>query len=296
MVTRRERGWNVDTFVASLTRASENTVEAYRRDVLDFVDFVAEEGVESPIEVDRLHLRRHLARLGADGYAKRSIARKASALRRYFAWARRTGLVDVDPSRGLKAPSGEGRLPRVLDGAELHEMLEPDDVAPSTPLWRRRRDDAVLELLYGSGLRVGELCGLDIDGIDTRRGVVTVWGKGGKERRVPMTKASVDAIRTWLKSRVDVTNETSGPALFLNGRGGRMGVRDVRRIVDERSPTPTHPHALRHTFATHLLDGGADLRIVQELLGHSDVATTQRYTHVSKERLRSVYTSTHPRA
>ena len=296
MVTRRERGWNVDTFVASLTRASENTVEAYRRDVLDFVDFVAEEGVESPIEVDRLHLRRHLARLGADGYAKRSIARKASALRRYFAWARRTGLVDVDPSRGLKAPSGEGRLPRVLDGAELHEMLEPDDVAPATPLWRRRRDDAVLELLYGSGLRVGELCGLDIDGIDTRRGVVTVWGKGGKERRVPMTKASVDAIRTWLKSRVDVTHETSGPALFLNGRGGRMGVRDVRRIVDERSPTPTHPHALRHTFATHLLDGGADLRIVQELLGHSDVATTQRYTHVSKERLRSVYTSTHPRA
>lgn len=287
------RGWRIDEFAASLTRASTNTVEAYRRDVRDFEEF---SGESDPSRVDRLHLRRYLAHLGAEGYAKRSIARKASALRRYFAWARRSGLVKTDPSLGLKAPSGEGRLPRVLDGRELHDMLEPDDVAPETPLWRRRRDDAVLELLYGSGLRVGELCGLDLDGVDLRRGVVTVWGKGSKERRVPMTAASVEALRTWLKSRAEVTAEESGPALFLNGRGGRMGARDVRRIVDERSPSPTHPHALRHTFATHLLDGGADLRIVQELLGHSDVATTQRYTHVSKERLRSVYTSTHPRA
>lgn len=288
--------WRVDDFVSSLTRASQNTVEAYRRDLLDFVDFAASHDVDSPGEVDRLLLRRHLARLGSEGYAKRSIARKASALRRYFGWARRSGTIDVDPSLGLKAPNGEGRLPRVLDGAELNDMLEPDEVAPDTPLWRRRRDDAVLELLYGSGLRVGELCGLDIGGVDTTRGVVTVWGKGGKERRVPMTAASIEAIRTWLLSRAEVADDSSGAALFLNGRGGRMGVRDVRRIVDERSPSPTHPHALRHTFATHLLDGGADLRIVQELLGHSDVATTQRYTHVSKERLRSVYTSTHPRA
>lgn len=286
-------GWCIDEFAASLTRASANTVEAYRRDVRDFEEFVGE---SDPARIDRLHLRRYLAHLGAGGYAKRSIARKASALRRYFAWARRTGLVTTDPASGLKAPSGEGRLPRVLDGRELHDMLEPDEVAPETPLWRRRRDDAVLELLYGSGLRVSELCGLDLDGVDSKRGIVTVWGKGGKERRVPMTAASVEALRTWLKSRPEVVGENSGAALFLNGRGGRMGARDVRRIVDERSPSPTHPHALRHTFATHLLDGGADLRIVQELLGHSDVATTQRYTHVSKERLRSVYTSTHPRA
>jgi len=154
----------------------------------------------------------------------------------------------------------------------------------------------MLEVLYGSGLRVSELCGLDIDGVDLRRGVVTVWGKGGKERRVPMSQAAVDAVRSWLTKRREVEGDQSGSALFLNGRGGRVGTRDVRRVVDERCPSPTHPHALRHTFATHLLDGGADLRIVQELLGHSDVATTQRYTHVSKERLRSVYTSTHPRA
>jgi integrase/recombinase XerC len=295
-VAARGDRWRVDDFVTSLTRASANTVVAYRGDVNDFVVWSQDESISGPENVDRLVLRRYLGHLGAQGLAKRSIARKASALRRYFAWARRAGLVDSDPSLGLRAPTGEGRLPRVLDGRELHELLEPDAVDERTPLWRRHRDDAMLEVLYGSGLRVSELCGLDIDGVDLRRGVVTVWGKGGKERRVPMSQAAVDAVRSWLTKRREVEGDRSGSALFLNGRGGRVGARDVRRVVDERCPSPTHPHALRHTFATHLLDGGADLRIVQELLGHSDVATTQRYTHVSKERLRSVYTSTHPRA
>lgn len=295
MAARGDR-WGVDDFVTSLTRASTNTVIAYRGDVNDFVEWSHDEEIDGPKHVDRLVLRRYLSHLGTQRLAKRSIARKASALRRYFAWARRTGLVDTDPSLGLRAPTGEGRLPRVLDGRELHELLEPDAVDERTPLWRRHRDDAMLEVLYGSGLRVSELCGLDIDGVDLRRGVVTVWGKGGKERRVPMSQAAVDAVRSWLTKRREVEGDQSGSALFLNGRGGRVGTRDVRRVVDERCPSPTHPHALRHTFATHLLDGGADLRIVQELLGHSDVATTQRYTHVSKERLRSVYTSTHPRA
>jgi len=295
-VAARGDRWGVDDFVTSLTRASTNTVIAYRGDVNDFVEWSHDEEIGGPKNVDRLVLRRYLSHLGTQRLAKRSIARKASALRRYFAWARRTGLVDTDPSLGLRAPTGEGRLPRVLDGRELHELLEPDAVDERTPLWRRHRDDAMLEVLYGSGLRVSELCGLDIDGVDLRRGVVTVWGKGGKERRVPMSQAAVDAVRSWLTKRREVEGDQSGSALFLNGRGGRVGTRDVRRVVDERCPSPTHPHALRHTFATHLLDGGADLRIVQELLGHSDVATTQRYTHVSKERLRSVYTSTHPRA
>ncbi len=295
MATRGDR-WGLDDFVTSLTRASANTVIAYRGDVSDFVEWTRDQSISGPKNVDRLVLRRYLSHLGAERLAKRSIARKASALRRYFAWARRAGLVDTDPSLGLRAPTGEGRLPRVLDGRELHELLEPDTVDEATPLWRRHRDDAMLEVLYGSGLRVSELCGLDIDGVDLRRGVVTVWGKGGKERRVPMSQAAVDAVRAWLMKRREVEGERSGSALFLNGRGARIGTRDVRRVVDERCPSPTHPHALRHTFATHLLDGGADLRIVQELLGHSDVATTQRYTHVSKERLRSVYTSTHPRA
>ena len=172
----------------------------------------------------------------------------------------------------------------------------PDD----EPEWRHRRDDAVLELLYGSGLRVGELCGLDCDSIDFARGAVVVWGKGAKERRVPLSEPAAAALRRWLPMRGDVLSEEPDaapePALFGNERGRRLTPRDVRRIVDRRSPTPTHPHALRHSFATHMLDGGADLRAVQELLGHSDVATTQRYTHVSRERLRTAYRDAHPRA
>jgi site-specific recombinase XerD len=297
----RGDAWRIDDFVTSLTRASANTVTAYRTDIRDFTAWCADDvdssrTVDSPAGVDRLVLRRYLAHLGAEGFAKRSIARKASALRRYFAWARRTGLVATDPSLGLRAPSGEGRLPRVLDGRELRDLLEPEALPDDTPHWRRLRDDALLELLYGSGLRVSEVCGLDLDGCDLRRAVVTVWGKGGKERRVPMSQAASDAVKAWIRVRKEVVADRSGAALFLNSRGTRLGPRDVRRVIDERSSSPTHPHALRHTFATHLLDGGADLRIVQELLGHSDVSTTQRYTHVSKERLRSVYTSTHPRA
>jgi site-specific recombinase XerD len=288
--------WGVDDFIGSLTSVSENTLAAYRSDLVDFVEW-AERGVaETPTRVDRLILRRYLAYLGTRNFAKRTIARKASSLRRYFSWARRTGLIEIDPAVALRAPSGEGRLPRVLDGPELQTLLEPIEVDEREPLWRRRRNDALLEMLYGSGLRVSELCNLDIDSVDVKRSVVTVWGKGGKERRVPMSLAAIETVRDWLKSRPEVVGEASGVALFLNAHGNRLGTRDVRRVLDERSVNPTHPHALRHTYATHLLDGGADLRSVQELLGHSDVATTQRYTHVSKERLRSVYTSTHPRA
>ena len=288
--------WGVDDFIGSLPSVSENTLAAYRSDLVDFVEW-AERGVaETPTRVDRLILRRYLAYLGTRNFAKRTIARKASSLRRYFSWARRTGLIEIDPAVALRAPSGEGRLPRVLDGPELQTLLEPIEVDEREPLWRRRRNDALLEMLYGSGLRVSELCNLDIDSVDVKRSVVTVWGKGGKERRVPMSLAAIETVRDWLKSRPEVVGEASGVALFLNAHGNRLGTRDVRRVLDERSVNPTHPHALRHTYATHLLDGGADLRSVQELLGHSDVATTQRYTHVSKERLRSVYTSTHPRA
>jgi site-specific recombinase XerD len=290
--------WRLDDFVSSLTRASTNTIASYRGDLRDFVEWcdTSARPVTSPTGVDRVSLRRYLAFLAQNGLAKSSIARKASALRRYFGWARRAGLVKADPTLGMKAPTGRGRLPRVLDGHELREVLEPTAVDESVPTWRRERDDALMEILYGSGLRVSELCSLDLDSVDLRRSAVTVWGKGGKERRVPLSTASVDAIRTWLRRRSEVVSEVSGAAMFLGARGGRMSPRDVRRVLDERSPNPTHPHALRHTYATHLLDGGADLRTVQELLGHSDVATTQRYTHVSKERLRSVYTSTHPRA
>jgi integrase/recombinase XerC len=287
--------WQLDRFVASLTSASANTVAAYRGDVVDFAEWAARADVVDPAQVDRLFLRRYVASLSTRQYAKRSIARKLAALRRYFSFLRRNGVLAVDPSASLRAPAGEGRLPHVLDQRTLHGLLD-GEVDPEEAEWRRTRDDAVLEVLYGSGVRVSELCGLDVSSLDLRVGVAVVWGKGSKERRVPLSDPAVAALRRWLVIRLDVVPPAAEPALFANERGHRITPRDVRRIIDRRSPLPTHPHALRHSFATHLLDGGADLRVVQELLGHRDVATTQRYTHVSKERLRAVYSEAHPRA
>jgi integrase/recombinase XerC len=291
--------WRLDEFVASLSRASVHTVDAYRGDVRHFVGWSQRGGVVAPGGVDRLLLRRYVASLGVRRLAKRTIARKVAALRRYFRWARLAGLVTLDPSVSLRAPAGEGRLPRVLDHHELDVLLDGppvDGALADEPEWRRRRDDAVLEVLYGSGLRVGELCGADVDAVDRRAGALTVWGKGAKQRRVPLSEPAVVALEAWMRLRRDVVATVAGPALFANERGNRLTPRDVRRIIDRRAARPTHPHALRHSFATHLLDGGADLRVVQELLGHRDVATTQRYTHVSRERMRAVYSETHPRA
>jgi len=248
-----------------------------------------------PSGVDRLLLRRYVSSLAVAGAAKRTVARKVSSLRRYFAYLRREGVVEVDPSTSLRAPAGDGRLPRVLDHADVATLLDgpaPDD----EPHWRRLRDDAVLEVLYGSGVRVAELCGLQVDHLDLAGGSMSVWGKGSKQRRVPLGDPAVVALRAWLAIRAEVLPAEAGAVLFGNERGKPLGPRDVRRILDRRSPLPTHPHALRHTFATHLLDGGADLRAVQELLGHADVATTQRYTHVSNHRLREAYAEAHPRA
>jgi len=301
-VACRYRGrvaWRCEAFVQSLTSASPATVAAYRRDVDGFAEWAERSGIENPAAVTRLLLRRYLAYLATRRYARRSIARKASALRRYFGWLRRTGAIPADPTIGLSAPSGEGRLPRVLRDDELQVLLdEPGAATEADEDAVRLRDDAVLELLYGSGLRVGELCGLAAGDVDLGRGVVTVWGKGSKQRQVPISVPAAEAVGGWIERgrAAMATAESPADALFLNRRGRRLSTRDVRRILDHRSAAPTHPHALRHTFATHLLDGGADLRAVQELLGHADVATTQRYTHVSRERLRSVYDATHPRA
>ena len=291
--------WRCDEFVTSLTSVSANTVAAYRSDLASFIEWAERAGVDGPTDVDRRMLRRYLAYLGTRRYARRTVARKASALRRYFGWLLRRGEITDDPTAGLSAPRGEGRLPRVLRADELRTLLddpparvEEDDEAV------RLRDDAVLELLYGSGLRVGELCGLRPDDLVPGSRVVQVWGKGGKQRQVPISAPADEAVTAWLgRGRVALATPSSpADAVFLNRRGHRLTPRDVRRIVDRRAAAPTHPHALRHTFATHLLDGGADLRAVQELLGHADLATTQHYTHVSKERLRAVYEATHPRA
>lgn len=297
-VARATDGWHLGAFVAALTNSAANTVAAYRSDLEGFIEWYAEfagDPAATPDQVDRVALRRYVATLTTGGFAKRSIARKVSALRRYFGYLCREGMLAADPTAALRSPTGDGRLPRVLDQEDISVLLDgpgPDN----EPHWRRLRDDAVLEVLYGSGVRVGELCGLDLDSLDLRAGALTVWGKGSKERRVPLSAPATAALRAWLRVRAEVVPSTTGPAVFGNERGARLSPRDVRRIVDRRSARPTHPHALRHSFATHMLDGGADLRAVQELLGHADVATTQRYTHVSNHRLRDAYAEAHPRA
>jgi site-specific recombinase XerD len=291
-------GWCLDEFCRSLTAASDATVRAYSSDVAGFADWAARAGHDGPATVDRILLRRYVAYLTTRRYAKRSIARKAASLRRYFAWATAAGIVAADPSATLQAPNDPGRLPRVLSSAELDALLEPPrgSDADGVPAWQRCRDDAVLELLYGSGVRVGELCGLTAADVDRNAGAMVVWGKGSRERRVPLSAPAMQALDAWFVARDDAPRSDGVTTLFVNTRGRPLTPRDVRRIIDRRSPTPTHPHALRHSFATHLLDGGADLRAVQEMLGHRDVATTQRYTHVSRERLRAAYSASHPRA
>ena len=292
--------WEIDAYRRSVGGLSPASVRAYSTDAARFAEWAGRAGAEGPADVDRIMLRRYLAFLSTRKYSKATIARTAASLRSYFLWCAKRGLTQADPSTRLSAPTPDSRLPRVLGHGELHQLLDPDP-APGpdgTDGVVDRRDDAVLELLYGSGLRVAELCGLDIVDVDLARRVVTVTGKGSKQRQVLIHDRCAVALRDWLAGPREafMRSESPAEALFLNRRGNRLGPRDVRRLLDRRSPVPTHPHALRHSFATHLLDGGADLRVVQELLGHASLQTTQVYTHVSKERLLTVYSGTHPRA
>ena len=281
--------------------ASDNTRLAYETDVTQFAEWAAENGAKKPESVTRAQVKQYLAHLTRTDHAKRTIARKLAALRRYFGWLVRestgTRRRVANPTLGVRSPQGEGRLPRILGPDQLDALLSGSQLAGDDPTWRLARDTAVVELLYGSGLRVSELCALTVSSIDLRAAAATVWGKGSKERRVPLSPPCVIAIEEWMKLRHELVPAAGVRApLFVNGRGNKLTPRDVRRILDRRAIDPTHPHALRHTFATHLLDNGADLRAVQELLGHASVATTQRYTHVSRERLQSAYLASHPRA
>ncbi|MFM2181159.1 MAG: tyrosine recombinase XerC, partial [Actinomycetota bacterium] len=231
--------WNISGFVTSLTASSANTVSAYQRDVRLFADWVERHGIKAPSQVTKAHVRSYIAFLTTSKLARRSIARKKAALARYFGWLSRNGKLKIDPTLGVKTPSDKGRLPKVLTGEQLRALLErhPDE----HPRWRHLRDDAVVELLYGSGLRVSELCSLDVDSIDQRRGVVRVMGKGSKERQVPVSKPSVEAVREWLGMRREVVEDSDVLALFVNHRGRRITPRDVRRLIDDRAMSPTHP-------------------------------------------------------
>ncbi len=280
---------------------SSHTVAAYRVDVTSLAVFLAR-GAASLGDADHRRLRRWLSQLATRGYARSSIARKSSAVRTFYRWAVRRGLVAVDPSSQLATPATGSRLPAVLKRGEVAAMLEgPADDPVGL------RDRAILELLYGGGLRVAELCGLDPADVETSRRRVRVMGKGSKERVVPIGDFAAEAVDAYLSAgraaftAASVDRTGDGAPLFLNRRGRRMSPRDVRAMLARygRQVLPgrrVSPHTLRHTYATHLLEGGAEIRVVQELLGHASAATTQRYTHVSKGRLFEVYQTSHPRA
>ena len=282
--------------VAAEKDLSPHTQSAYLGDIRDFAGWASRSGHESLSTVDRTLLRRYISYLTERRYARRSIARKASAIRSLLAWAVARGMLETDPAAGLEVPKLDRPLPKVMKAADAARLCElpPDD----DPIGLR--DRAILELLYASGLRVAELCALDLDDIDLDRGTVQVTGKGRKERRIPVGAPALSAIRRYVIEARPALMGDGGAALFFNTRGNRLGPRSVRSLVtrylDAEGAAPASPHTLRHSFATHLLDGGADLRAVQELLGHESLATTQIYTHVSTERLRAVYEQSHPRA
>ena len=295
----------VAVFVAHLRDErglSPHTVAAYRRDVTQFLSFAGRAGVTDPAAVEPLLLRRFLALQRTRGLAASSIARKGAALRALFRFLARRGLVAEDPAAGLGVPRGPRRLPVVLKARQVDRLLAGPQPADPVGL----RDRAVLELLYATGIRVGELCGLRLGDVDLAADTVRVLGKGAKQRVVPFGEPARAALLDYLaggRSAMlpEAETQVDREALFFNRRRKPMTQRDVRGMLERYrvaagAPVGTSPHTLRHSFATHLLEGGADLRAVQELLGHVALTTTQTYTHVSNERLRRVYEQAHPRA
>lgn len=323
---------------------SEQTIRAYHADVVGLLSWMQAwpdaPAVETLRGVDLPTLRAWLAQRVEDGASASTVARHSSSVKTFCAWARREGYLVADPSTRLRAPKRDKHLPTVLRQGQVQRLLDAQPRAASSPVEvsapaaepaearadalprgagvtpeaeargerdaaLELRDAAALELLYASGMRVGELVGLDVDDVDLGGRLARVLGKGNKERMVPFGTPAADAIHAWLRDGRPVLLKEVGsnaqPALFLGARGGRWGQRQVRESVQARlrglgDTAATGPHALRHTAATHLLDGGADLRSVQELLGHASLATTQLYTHVSVERLREGYRRAHPRA
>jgi integrase/recombinase XerC len=278
--------------------ASAHTVAAYQSDLSQFVafagDYTGRRDALEPKHLDLDVIRAFLGDLHRGQRSRATVARKVSAVRAFFRYLRREGLVESDPAALVVAPKREQKVPAHLSVDEMSQLLDSPD--GSTPLGRR--DRAILELFYASGIRLSELVALDLEDLNLADRVVRVMGKGRKERIVPFNAKAREALRAWLKDRATLTH---GDALFLNARGGRLAGRSVQRLVGryvKRCSTRfgISPHALRHSFATHLLQAGADLRAIQELLGHVQLSTTQRYTHVNVAQLLDVYRKAHPRA
>jgi integrase/recombinase XerD len=282
-----------------------NTVAAYERDLRRYTTFLASRSVEDADDVDAATVRSFVASLSASthgpddaAYASTSVVRTLSAVRSFHRFLVREGVVDRDPTSDVRRPRLPRSLPKPIPLDDLERLLDAPDRATPTGL----RDRAILEVLYGAGLRVSELTGLDVDDVELEAGAVRVLGKGGKEREVPLGRHAREAVEAYLsRGRPSLAAARSRGALFLNTRGGRITRQSCARLLEaharaaglERHVTL---HGLRHSFATHLLEGGADVRVVQELLGHASVATTQVYTLVTKDHLREVYYTSHPRA
>ncbi len=272
--------------------ASDHTVTNYLVDLNGFSAFAREKKIE---EIDHLFLRRFLAELRTKNYSKRTIARKLASLRSFFKFLFREGLIKTNPITAVITPKLDKKLPVFLDVAKAAMLVE----APDTSTVPGLRDRAMLETLYSTGIRVSELVGLSLGDVDLISGVIKVFGKGRKERMTPIGDSAMNAIRKYIETRGPDTRDHD--ALFLNKSGKRLTDRSVRRVVDKYIKQCSivekiSPHSLRHSFATHLLDRGADLRSVQELLGHMNLSTTQIYTHVTMETLKNVYDKAHPRA
>jgi integrase/recombinase XerC len=288
--------------LASERNLAEHTVRAYLGDVSGMLEHAAALGHTDVRTIDLRSLRSWLAKQQTLGKARSTMARRATAVRVFTAWAQRTGRADADPGALLGTPKAHRPLPAALNAAEARALLEAAAVRADDGSAVGLRDVSILELLYATGIRVGELCGLDVDDVDRSRRVVRVFGKGRKERTVPYGVPADRALGAWLETgRPELFSSGAGAALYLGARGRRIDQRAVRTLVHARiaevpEAPDIGPHGLRHTAATHLLEGGADLRTVQELLGHASLSTTQIYTHVTNDRLRQAYRLAHPRA
>lgn len=299
-------------YLAAVRNASPLTLEAYGRDLREFEAYARRRGVLSPREATHFTVRGFLGQLRASGLSQRSVSRKLSSVRSFFRHLCREGILEDSPAAPVRGPGRRGRrLPRFLHVDEMARVIEAPDL--TDPLGRR--DRAVLELFYATGARISELAALDIEHLDLESGWVSLRGKGRRERVVPFGAPARAAVEAYLESgrpallepaagprpgRMESDQETGRP-LFLNHRGARLSVRGLRMVVERHTRQAVgerrvSPHGIRHSFATHLLDRGADIRTVQEMLGHASLSTTQIYTHVSQERLRSVYRNAHPRA
>lgn len=282
---------------------SPNTVTAYREDIESFIGFLCNDYLTMGRDqldlrkVDHLAIRSYLAHLSRRKLARASVARQLSALRTFFKFLVREGVVEANPARTVATPKREKHLPAVLQTSDVALLLEQPDTSTNLGI----RDAAWLELLYASGLRISELVGIDLDDIELRAKLVKVKGKGSKERIVPFGSKAEAALRAWLAVRGQIVRDIEEPAVFLNYRGERITTRSIRRLFDDyvrdaSLRSGVSPHTMRHSFATHLLNAGADLRGIQELLGHASLSTTQKYTHLNDWQLIAVYKKAHPRA